>query len=93
MTRTFADIQAKRFWEEVRCRRLPAEIRKRAMMRLLQLRCSDACRGLARAAVQPAGTDARCPRRSVAVRINDQWRICFRFRSGDAFDVEIVDHH
>jgi len=28
-----------------------------------------------------------------SVRINDQWRICFRWRRGDAFDVEIVDYH
>jgi proteic killer suppression protein len=28
-----------------------------------------------------------------SIRINDQWRICFRFEDGDAFDVEIVDYH
>jgi toxin HigB-1 len=28
-----------------------------------------------------------------SVRINDQWRVCFRFADGDAFEVEIVDHH
>jgi proteic killer suppression protein len=28
-----------------------------------------------------------------SIRINDQWRICFRFDGGDAFDVEIVDYH
>ena len=28
-----------------------------------------------------------------SIRINDQWRICFRWSSGDAFDVEIVDYH
>ncbi len=28
-----------------------------------------------------------------SIRINDQWRLCFRFSSGDAFDVEIVDYH
>ena len=28
-----------------------------------------------------------------SVRINQQWRICFRWRSGDAYDVEIVDYH
>jgi toxin HigB-1 len=28
-----------------------------------------------------------------SVRINDQWRICFRWRDGDAWDVEIVDYH
>ena len=28
-----------------------------------------------------------------SIRINDQWRICFRWTDGDAFDVEIVDYH
>ena len=28
-----------------------------------------------------------------SIRINNQWRICFRFENGDAFDVEIVDYH
>ena len=28
-----------------------------------------------------------------SIRINKQWRICFRWKDGDAFDVEIVDYH
>jgi proteic killer suppression protein len=28
-----------------------------------------------------------------SIRINDQWRICFKWLDGDAFDVEIVDYH
>lgn len=28
-----------------------------------------------------------------SIRINNQWRLCFRFEAGDAFDVEIVDYH
>jgi proteic killer suppression protein len=28
-----------------------------------------------------------------SVRINDQWRICFRFEGGNAYDVEIIDYH
>ena len=28
-----------------------------------------------------------------SIRINDQWRVCFKWRKGDAFDVEIVDYH
>jgi len=31
--------------------------------------------------------------RQHSIRINDQWRICFRWRNGDAYDVEIVDYH
>lgn len=30
---------------------------------------------------------------SWSIRINDQWRVCFRFDGGNAFDVEIVDYH
>ena len=30
---------------------------------------------------------------SYSIRINDQWRLCFRFRDGDAYDAEIVDYH
>ena len=28
-----------------------------------------------------------------SIRINDQWRVCFRFEDGNVFDVEIVDYH
>lgn len=28
-----------------------------------------------------------------SIRINDQWRVCFRWEDGDAWDVEIVDYH
>ncbi len=28
-----------------------------------------------------------------SIRINDQWRVCFRFENGNVFDVEIVDYH
>lgn len=28
-----------------------------------------------------------------SIRVNDQWRVCFVWREGDAYDVEIVDYH
>jgi proteic killer suppression protein len=28
-----------------------------------------------------------------SIRVNDQWRICFSWREGNAYDVEIVDYH
>ena len=28
-----------------------------------------------------------------AIRINKQWRVCFRFKDGDAYDVEVTDYH
>lgn len=32
-------------------------------------------------------------RRTFSIRINQQWRLCFRFENGNAYDVEIVDYH
>lgn len=32
-------------------------------------------------------------KRQYSIRINDRWRVCFRWRDGDAYDVEIVDYH
>ena len=28
-----------------------------------------------------------------SIRINDRWRVCFRWKGGDAYDVEVVDYH
>jgi proteic killer suppression protein len=28
-----------------------------------------------------------------SIRVNDQWRVCFRWHNGDAYDVELVDYH
>jgi proteic killer suppression protein len=28
-----------------------------------------------------------------SIRVNDQWRICFRWRDGDVYDIELVDYH
>jgi len=28
-----------------------------------------------------------------SIRVNDQWRVCFQFKSGDMYDVELVDYH
>ena len=45
-------------------------------------------------AFKPAGSvEARPQGAQWSIRINDQWRVCFRFERGDVFDVEIVDYH
>ncbi len=91
--RSFADGETRRFFVDGKSRRVPSEIRKRAAMRLLQL---NAATGLDDLRVPPSNRlealhGDRAGRWSI--RINDQWRVCFRFEAGDAFDVEIVDYH
>ena len=91
--RTFANAETQRFWEEGRSRRLPVEIRKRTAMRLVQL---DAATRLADLRLPPSNRlePLRGERAGQwSIRINDKWRVCFRFRNGDAFNVEITDYH
>ena len=91
--KTFADAEARRFYTGGRSRRFPAEIRKRAAMRLVQLNAATRVEDLR---MPPSNRlEQLHGNRSSqwSIRINDQWRVCFRFEGGDAFDVEIVDYH
>jgi toxin HigB-1 len=93
MIRSFADAETERLFVTGRSRRLPREIMRRAAMRLRQL---DAATRIDDLRLPPSNRlealkGDRAGRHSI--RINDQWRICFRFADGDAFEVEIVDYH
>jgi toxin HigB-1 len=74
-------------------RRLPTQLQKRAKMRLDRI---DAAADLDDLRVPPSHRlEALAGDRAGqwSIRINDQWRICFVWRDGHAFDVEIVDYH
>ena len=73
--------------------RFPSEIRRNALRKLLLL---DAVERLDDLKMPPGNrleklTGDRQGQHSI--RINDQWRICFRWHQGDAYDVEITDYH
>jgi proteic killer suppression protein len=93
MIRTFADTETEHFFTTGKSRRLPMDIRRRAAMRLTQL---DAAVSIEDLRLPPSnrleslgGNRQGC----WSIRINGQWRLCFRFADSDAFDVEIVDYH
>jgi proteic killer suppression protein len=68
-------------------------IRRIALRKLLVL---DAAGALADLRVPPANRLEKLSRDrkgQYSIRVNDQWRICFRWRNGHAHDVEIVDYH
>ncbi|RPI46925.1 MAG: type II toxin-antitoxin system RelE/ParE family toxin [Betaproteobacteria bacterium] len=93
MIQSFADSETERFFATGRSRRLPPEIRRRAVMRLTQLNAItrlDDLRFPRSNRLEPLKGDRKG---QWSVRINDRWRICFRFSNGDAFDVVIVDYH
>ncbi|MBI5563521.1 MAG: type II toxin-antitoxin system RelE/ParE family toxin [Chloroflexi bacterium] len=93
MIRSFVDSEAEHFYQTGKSRRFPTAIHKRAAMRLTQLNAATRPEDLR---LPPSNRlEALKHGRSGqwSIRINDQWRICFRFENGDAFDVEIVDYH
>jgi proteic killer suppression protein len=93
MIRTFSSAETEHFYRTGKSRRLPPNILKRAAMRLTQL---DAATRIEDLRLPPSNhLQALEADRSGqwSIRINNQWRICFRFENGDAFGVEIVDYH
>ena len=74
-------------------RSLPPDIHRRAYAKLKAL---DAAHTLGFLRVPPANRlePLRGDREGQwSMRVNDQWRICFRWLDGDAYDVEITDYH
>ena len=93
MIQTFANPETKRFFATGKARRLPPDILKRAAMRLMQLDGATRIEDLRfppSNRLEPLLHDRAG---QWSIRINDQWRVCFRFNNGDAYDVEIVDYH
>ncbi len=93
MIRSFRDRDTERLWAREPVRRFPAELR-RTMLRKLGV--VDAATRLEDLRVPPGNrletlSGDRAGQHSI--RINDQWRVCFRWIGSDATDVAIVDYH
>jgi proteic killer suppression protein len=93
MIRSFADKETSRIWKGLSSRKLPPGIQQTARRKLRQL---DAAERLNEMAV-PRGNrleELKGERKGTyGVRINDQWRITFRWRDGDADEVRIEGYH
>jgi proteic killer suppression protein len=91
--RSFASSETERFFATGKSRRIPPEIRVRAIMRLTQLNAATTIEDL-HAPPSNRLEQLKGERKGQwSIRINEQWRVCFGSDSGDAFDVEIVDYH
>lgn len=93
MLKSFANAETEAFFKTGQSRVIPTEILKRAAMKLAQLHaatCIEDCR------LPPSNRLEALSGHRVgqwSIRINRQWRVCFRFSGGNADDVEIVDYH
>jgi toxin HigB-1 len=93
MIRSFASAETERFFATGKSRRLPTEILKRATMRLTQLNAATSVEDLRFPPSNRLEALKGDRKGQWSVRVDNQWRLCFRFTDGDAFDVEIVDYH
>ncbi len=93
MIRSFRDVEPEKVWNRKFSRRLPQDIQRIAKRKLDLIAAADRLDDLR---VPPANRlEALQHDREGqhSIRINDQWRICFRWSEDAAEDVEIVDYH
>ena len=90
---SFRDKETERLWESGRTHGLPPDLQLRAFKKLAILNAVIAIDNLK----VPPGNQLEALRGDRAgqhsIRINDQYRLCFVWRDGNAFEVEIVDYH
>jgi proteic killer suppression protein len=94
LIKTFADKSRKEFWDTGKSQRTsPANLRDITKKKLAILQSARSLEDLR----VPPGNRLEALRRDRAgqhsIRINDQYRVCFVWRDGDAYDVEITDYH
>lgn len=93
MIKTFADKATAAVFTGQFVKNLPREIQRGALRKLQAI---DAAVSVEDLRVPPANRLEALKgnrRGQWSIRINDQWRICFRFEGGEAYDVEIADYH
>lgn len=93
MIKTFADRRTRDLFLNGKVKRFPSDVAPRAARKLEYV---DLATTLEDLRVPPGNRlhalkDDR--KGQHAISINDQWRICFRFVDGDAYDVEVCDYH
>ncbi len=93
MIRSFADRQTERLFRGRRSRAVPTEIRERALAKLVAINVATNVEELR---IPPGNRleKLRGDREGQwSIRINQQYRVCFLFEGGDAYEVEVTDYH
>ena len=93
MIKSFADDDTERLFLGQRSKRLPKDIWRRGVRKLLLIHAAEDIQELH---VPPGNRPEKLKGDRTgqwSIRINDQWRVCFVWRDGDAYEVEITDYH
>ena len=93
MIKTFADRRTQDLYVTGKAKRFPADLAVRAARKLEYLHLAVQLDDLKVPPGNKLHALAGNRKGQHAIAINDQWRICFQFANGDAYDVEICDYH
>jgi proteic killer suppression protein len=91
--KTFKDDETQKIYRRQRSRKLPADIQQVALRKLRMINNALSINDLR---VPPANRLEKLSGDRAgqwSIRINDQWRVCFRWEGSDAYNVEIADYH
>ncbi len=93
MIRSYVSKETQEFFEKRKSRSIPANIQRVALRKLAQIHAVTELNHLS----VPPGNRLEALKGNMkgqhSIRINDQWRICFRWKTDGAHEVQIIDYH
>jgi len=91
--RSFADSETERVFQRLGWKRLSVEVQRMAYRKLVVI---DAAESINDLRIPPGNRLEKLKGNREgqhSIGVNEQWRICFRWKDGDAYEVEITDYH
>ena len=93
MIKSFGNKETQRIWNRTYVKNIPKSLQNKAYQKLQMIDAAEAVEDLK----SPPGNRLEKKKGDLkefyAIRVNDQFRIIFRWKNGSAFDVEFVDYH
>ncbi len=93
MIKTFKQSWLEDFWNDGKHKRVPGELKVRLIRKLDMLNCAKELRDLSSPPsnhLHPLHGDRQG---QWAISVSGAWRICFNFKDGDIFDIELIQYH
>lgn len=93
MVKSFKSTETQKIFNREYSRKLPYSIHKTAVRKLWMIDAAIIIKDLRIPPSNHLEVLKGKRKGQYSIRINDQWRICFKWQQGDAYDVEITDYH
>ena len=93
MIQSWGNLETEEIWKGFFVKKLPHEIQRIAKRKLVHIHAAKIIEDLR---IPPGNRLEKLSgklKNFWSIRINDQWRICFKWDNGNAFEVEIIDYH